>query len=186
MKKRRFAAEDWLELGIAELSARGPEAIKLEAICKAAGLTRGSFYHHFADHNAFLVGVAEHWLTRQTIDVAAQLKKQDTPEVSVEKLNDAAMAVDYRLELGIREMGRRNADVAEIVQRADNMRLSVLADLYAARFGLDRQAAFDHALLEYAAFNGLILINPDIDVDRQRALYARFDLIMRRFFGQHD
>ncbi|MEL6841379.1 MAG: TetR/AcrR family transcriptional regulator [Pseudomonadota bacterium] len=186
MSKRRFQAEDWLKLGLAELSAHGPEAVKLAPICAAAGLTRGSFYYHFEDHTAFLVGMAEAWLEAQTVDVAAVLKDLRDPDVEVAKLGDAAMAIDYRLELGMRELGRRNRDVADIVKRADNMRLSVLMDLYARRFGLEQEDAWDHAFLEYAAFAGLILIDPEMPPERQRALNARFDLIVRSFFAKGE
>ncbi|MDX8348071.1 TetR/AcrR family transcriptional regulator [Cognatiyoonia sp. IB215446] len=184
--KRRFQAEDWLALGLKELSARGPEAIKLAPICAAAGLTRGSFYYHFNDHDAFLVGMAETWLETQTTNVAAILKGLRDPDVQAETLTDAAMSIDYKLELGIRELARRNGDVADVVKRADNMRLSVLMDLYAARFDLERPEAWDMAHLEYAAFAGLILIDPEMSEERQRDLAARFDLIMRTFFATRD
>ena len=184
MKRRRFLTEDWLVLGLNALSDNGPEAVKLVPICQAAGLTRGSFYHHFDDHTTFLVKMTEHWFKQQTQQVAAQVEHLQDPEARATKLNDAALAIDYKLELGIRELARRNRHVAAIVARADDMRLSVLADLYAQRFGIDQETARDMAFLEYAAFAGLILIAPELRAEKQSTLSARYDAMVRHLFAK--
>ena len=50
-----------IEAGIAEISKHGLEA-SLDAICARADLTRGAFYVHFADREAFLIAVMQHVL----------------------------------------------------------------------------------------------------------------------------
>ena len=47
--------------GLAEFQGRGLDA-SLDSICERAGLTRGAFYVHFADRDAFIVAVMEHVL----------------------------------------------------------------------------------------------------------------------------
>jgi AcrR family transcriptional regulator len=47
--------------GIAEFSVQGFDA-SLDAICARAKLTRGAFYVHFADRDAFIVAVMQHVL----------------------------------------------------------------------------------------------------------------------------
>src|SRR5688500_82529 len=42
----RWTREDWVELAVARLKADGAGALTLEALCLAAGRTKGSFYHH--------------------------------------------------------------------------------------------------------------------------------------------
>lgn len=184
MKKRRFNKDDWLMHGVAELSAKGSEAVKLEAICKSAGLTRGSFYHHFEDHEAYLTGLASKWLEIQTDAVAQAVDPSDPIVMQGEALSEAAMAIDYRLELGIRELGRRLPAVEEIVRRADNRRLSVVTDLYRKRYDLDKEQAAAFAYLEYAAFSGIILLDPDMPTARQRALAALFDTTIAKALGR--
>lgn len=49
--------------GLAEISAHGLE-VSLDAICARADLTRGAFYVHFADREAFLVAVMNEVLGR--------------------------------------------------------------------------------------------------------------------------
>lgn len=183
MKKPRFRKEDWLELGLAALSKDGPEAIKLEAICKAAGLTRGSFYYHFEDHETFVTGLATHWFKTQTEQVAATMDAYEATKDQIEALTEAAMHIDYRLELAMRELARRIPAVQQIVQQADQTRLAAVTDLYQARYGISHNEAAELAFLEYAAFSGLILISPDMDIDAQRALAARYDHIIETFLS---
>ncbi|WP_424973146.1 TetR/AcrR family transcriptional regulator [Dinoroseobacter sp. S76] len=175
MSKRRFREEDWIALGLRELSAKGCDAVKLEAICKAAGLTRGSFYHHFQDHELFLTTLAQHWLKTQTEDVAAAMDAQAPADAQSAALTRAAMEIDSKLELGIRELGRRLPAVDAIIREADATRLAVLGGLYQERYGLDAAAAAQFAYLEYAAFSGIILLDPEIPAPRQKALADLFE-----------
>lgn len=87
-------------------------------------------------------------------------------------------AADW-VELGIREIARRDAAVARVAARADAIRLRVSSDVYAARFGLSQDAAADLAMVEYATFSGLVLLDPDMPPARQRALAARYDRLVR-------
>lgn len=180
MTKRRFSQEDWIALGLAELSAKGCEAVKLEAICKAAGLTRGSFYHHFDNHESFLLGLAEHWLKSQTEDVVAVLDPSTSANAQSQALTAAAIQIDYKLELGIRELARRLPAMGDTIRKADAVRIDVLSGLYQTRYGLDAPAADQFAFLEYAAFSGIILLDPDIRAKQQRALADLFDRTMAK------
>ncbi|MEO0498732.1 MAG: TetR/AcrR family transcriptional regulator [Pseudomonadota bacterium] len=178
MKKRRFNKDDWIALGLDELSGKGCDAVKLEAICKAAGLTRGSFYHHFDDHETYLINLAQSWLKAQTRDVAAAIDPSIDANDQNAALTEAAIAIDYKLELGIRELGRRLPAVREIIEQADAMRLEVVSNLYEQRYGLDAELAEQFAYLEYAAFSGIILLDPDMPAGRQKALADLFESTM--------
>lgn len=186
MKKPRFRKEDWLALGLAALSKDGPEAIKLEAICKAAGLTRGSFYYHFEDHESFVTSLATHWFQTQTEQVAATVNAFQETKDQIEALTEAAMQIDYRLELAMRELARRMPAVQQIVEQADQARLAAVTELYQARFEISQEEAAELAFLEYAAFSGLILISPDMDTDAQRVLAARYDHIIETFLSKRN
>lgn len=184
MTKRRFSKEDWIALGLEALSAKGCDGVKLEAVCKAAALTRGSFYHHFEDHESFLTALARHWLKAQTADVASAVDPEASPDTQSAALTHAAIEIDYRLELGIRELGRRLPKVGEIIKQADAMRLEVVSGLYQRRFGLGPATADELAYLEYAAFSGIILLDPETPASRQKALADLFDTMMARALRQ--
>ena len=174
-KKKRFGASDWVDLGLAELSKNGAEAVKLEAICEMAQRTRGSFYYHFEDHSAFLLALAQSWTKRQTADVAQNLNADGTAHDKASALTEASLEIDFRLELGIRELARRYPSIASVVKAADKKRLKILSEIYAQRFQLDPSEAEDFAFLEYAAFSGMILLTPDMPLRKQRELATLYD-----------
>ncbi len=182
MKKRRFAREDWLDLAHRELAAHGPDALKLDRVCASAGLTKGSFYHHFPDLPAFLTAVTEHWVGVSTEQIVETIDGTNDARERGEQLNELALMVDFRLELGIRELARRNAAVKDIVRECDARRVGVVGKIYSDRYGINAEDARFAAYIEYAAFIGCILIDPDMDTAAQKALSDRFQTVMSRYF----
>ena len=188
MSKKRFNAEDWLTLGLAELSRAGPEAVKLDAICKAAELTKGSFYYHFADHQSFLVGMAERWLVEQTDQIADQVaaltEQGDFGPDVMQQMTDAAIGIDYKLELSMRELGRRVPDVNAVIAKADHKRIGVLSKIYQVRYNQPADLAARLAYLEYAAFSGIVLLNPDMPEAEQRGFASLYEEIITSALGK--
>jgi TetR/AcrR family transcriptional repressor of nem operon len=43
------------------IRAKGYSATRIEDICEAAGLTKGSFFHHFDSKEALALGAADYW-----------------------------------------------------------------------------------------------------------------------------
>src|SRR6201996_9616813 len=57
----QLSAKDWLDQGLRTLAKHGFTALKAEPLAKAMGVSRGSFYWHFADVGAFYRAILEHW-----------------------------------------------------------------------------------------------------------------------------
>ena len=57
----------WIEEGLRALAAGGPDAIRVEVLAQALGVTKGGFYGHFADRNALLEEMLDCW-ERMSID----------------------------------------------------------------------------------------------------------------------
>lgn len=182
--KLRYRRENWLDLGLSQLAQHGAEALKLDAICKTAGVTKGSFYHHFEDHGGFLAQLTEEWVRRQTSALIDEIPDGLSASEMAQQLTELVLKTDYRLELGIRELSRRHKDLAKIVRDADKMRQDYVAGLYAAQFDLDAEAAQDAAALEYAAFIGIIALDPDMPEDHQRRLVKRFGEMAQALYRQ--
>ena len=49
----QLSAQDWVDQGLKALAKSGFTALKAEPLAKAMGVSRGSFYWHFADISAF-------------------------------------------------------------------------------------------------------------------------------------
>ena len=63
----QLSAKDWLNQGLKTLAESGFTALKAEPLAKAMGVSRGSFYWHFADVEAFHAEVLRYWR-----DIAAE------------------------------------------------------------------------------------------------------------------
>src|ERR1700686_2420328 len=57
----QLSAKDWLDQGLKVLAESGFTALKAEPLAKAMGGSRGSFYWHFADIDAFHAAILKHW-----------------------------------------------------------------------------------------------------------------------------
>ena len=57
----QLSAKDWLDQGLKTLAHSGFTALKAEPLAKAMGVSRGSFYWHFADIGAFHAAILAHW-----------------------------------------------------------------------------------------------------------------------------
>ncbi|MBX2803745.1 MAG: TetR/AcrR family transcriptional regulator [Myxococcales bacterium] len=169
----RFRREDWLELGLRVLGDRGPDGLTVRALCEAAGRTRGSLYHHFADHDALLSALVEHWAQR---DTQALIDAVGT-EGDARTLNDLALALDLDVEVGMRRLAAKAEWLRAAVGEVDQARIAFLTALHRPRHGGDAQVV---ARVEYAAFLGFQQLEPRPSAEEMRALYRRFEELIRR------
>src|SRR5215470_12915716 len=57
----QLSPKDWLDQGLKTLIQDGFTALKAEPLAKAMGVSRGSFYWHFADIHAFHAAILAQW-----------------------------------------------------------------------------------------------------------------------------
>ena len=162
---KRFTRQGWLEFSLHLLADHDPEILKLEAICKAAGKTRGSFYHHFEDHETFLLAVLEYWQTVNTRQIIELSENAGDPADRLRTLNQLTAAVDKNIENGVRLLAARHKAAAKFVRRVDQVRLDYLAKLNMAYFSVSASEAARIAELEYGLFIGLQTLFPERDVE---------------------
>lgn len=163
-KTARFEREDWLSLGLKVLAREGPEALTLERLTAAARKTRGSFYHHFPDHDAFLAALAAHW--RKT-SVETNIAAAEAARGKRETLARRTAALDHALERNMRRLGASAPLIAEEVARVDLMRIAYLKALFQTELGLGAEDALARARIQHAYFVGAQMVFPDAD-DRFR------------------
>lgn len=161
--KSRFGREDWISLGLSLLAKDGPDALTLERLTDAADKTRGSFYHHFEDHQAFLAALGAHWLAEQTDQVIADADAARLAGKRRETLARRAAKLDHALERALRRLAAREAVIADIVAQSDERRIAYLVRLFRSELGLDSAEALTRARLQHCAFVGAQMVFPDAD-----------------------
>jgi AcrR family transcriptional regulator len=70
----RTPRSKWIEQGLRALAAGGPDAVRIEPLAQALGVTRGGFYWHFADRRALLEEMLDTWERATTEEVIEQIE----------------------------------------------------------------------------------------------------------------
>src|SRR5215831_20640718 len=71
---KRLAAQDWLDFALATLARAGSDALKADVLARRLGVSRGSFYWHFADLAAFHARVIAQWKQVATEAIIADIE----------------------------------------------------------------------------------------------------------------
>lgn len=156
----RLTRDDWLDAAFQAVVKGGFDHAKVLTLADALGVTRGSFYWHFADHAELIKALVDRWLAREMeIDQQLQLNALEDPQADLEKLLDAALEhagvhlENMRFELALRGLGRRSTEVAQMLVEVDQSRMRLFETKFLRLTG-DPKAASDLAALFYLAIVG--------------------------------
>src|SRR5262249_9553048 len=72
---RRLTAQDWIDFGLTALAREGSDALKADVLARKLGVSRGSFYWHFADLDAFHARVIARWKQVATEGIIADIER---------------------------------------------------------------------------------------------------------------
>jgi len=124
----------WIEEGLRALAAGGPDAVRVEVLAQALGVTKGGFYGHFADRTALLEEMLDSW-ERMSIDEVLERVERTGGDARAKVRRAGALTFSRELlpvDLAIRDWARRDQAVAERLRRVDNRRMDYLRLLFGA------------------------------------------------------
>jgi AcrR family transcriptional regulator len=124
----------WIEEGLRALAAGGPEAVRIESLARALGVSKGGFYWHFSDRRALLEEMLDAWEHTWVDEVIETVEAEDGDARSrLRRLFALAAASGeelLRIELAVRDWARREEAVAERLRRVDNRRMDYMRSLF--------------------------------------------------------
>lgn len=168
---KQFSRTDWITLGLARLRESGPAALRIDALASAAGRTKGSFYHHFADLPDYVGALADEWLRTATVDPIAEIGKAGSVEAVRKSLGRFASRLDHGLERQMRRLAHSDDRVDAIVRASDKRRIAFLVEQFQA-LGLSGEESRQRANIQHCFFVGLQIVFPDEDDGFRRKLDA--------------
>lgn len=127
----RTPREAWVEQGLKTLADGGVDAVRVEVLAKALGVTKGGFYGYFDDRAALLTEMLDTWERESTDDVVEQVEREGGDALDKARLAGRLTFSDDRLrpiDLAVRDWARRDPAVAERLRRVDNTRMQLLRD----------------------------------------------------------
>src|SRR5260221_14090728 len=114
----------WIEEGLRALAAGGPDAVRVEALAQALGVTKGGFYGHFADRNALLEEMLDTWERMSTDEVLERVERQGG-DVRARLRRAGALTFSSELlpaDLALRDWARRDQAGADRPPRVPHPR----------------------------------------------------------------
>jgi AcrR family transcriptional regulator len=162
----QLSAGDWLDQGLKTLARDGFTALKAEPLAKAMGVSRGSFYWHFADIGAFHAAILKHWREIAAEQIIANLEAHKNDDNPLELLLRQAFAGKLVLEKAVRSWATLDPVARSAVQAIDRRRLGYVENLFRAS-GLSDDVARARAQIIYWAFLGFALSEKPLPPARQ-------------------
>lgn len=166
----QLSARDWLDQGLKALAANGVGALKAEPLAKAMGVSRGSFYWHFADIAAYRTAILAYWREVSAERVIAGLEAAAAHENPLLLLLRRTFSSRLSLEKAVRSWATFDLEARSAVQAIDRRRMDYIEGQLRAA-GLDREIAQARAQILYWAFVGYALSDKPLPKPRQEAVY---------------
>jgi AcrR family transcriptional regulator len=142
------------------LGAGGPDAVRVEALAKELGVSKGGFYWHFDDRQALIEETLDSWEKTGTEDVIVSVDSESTdPRARLRRLYELAPTAKgmFAVELALRDSSRRDPAIARRIRRVDERRMTYLRSIF-RQLSPAEDAAEARALLAYSLFVGTYFI----------------------------
>ena len=178
MPDDRLGPADWVNAGLKALAKSGASALKADALAKSLGVSRGSFYWHFADVSAFHAAVLKRWREIALETIIEELERSSDDRLDA--LLRRAFAGGAAIERAVRAWATADAEARAAVEAVDVERIRYLRKLVIDA-GVDPSAAGARARILNWCYLGFALSSskPDSDalkqVVRELSRLARFE-----------
>src|SRR6202163_3490391 len=110
MALTRTPRTSWIGEGLSALAAGGPDAVRIESLAQALGVSKGGFYWHFSDRQSLLEEMLDTWERTWVDEVIEAVEAEDGDARSrlrrLFALADASGGELLKIELAIRNWAR--------------------------------------------------------------------------------
>lgn len=167
----QLSAQDWLDQGLKTLATQGFAALKAEPLAKAMGVSRGSFYWHFADIGAFHAAILKAWREIAAEAIIANVEAASAGADPVTVLLQRVYSEKLALERAVRCWATFDAAAKAAVQAIDRRRLDYVEGLIRAK-GVAADLAQTRAQILYWAFLGYALSDKPLSKAQREVVIA--------------
>ncbi len=147
----QLARADWLRVAVKLLAEEGVDSLRITKLAEVLGVTRGSFYWHFKNREELLDTLVIYWQQKNASLVPTVLKDMNSLNEGVVALFAAWLdpsRFEPRLDVMIRDWGRKSSKVKKIVTRADIECIEAIAHFF-HKMGMSTVEAMTRARTMY-------------------------------------
>ena len=131
-KFNRISKDQWLAKALDTLESSGVEAVKIERLAKAFGISRSGFYWHFENRQDLLEHLLDYWVRQYTGVVTddpdvAKLDPKKRLLTTMEMIRDKQLT---KYDLAMNSWARLDSHVHKVVKKVVKMRLDYLRGIF--------------------------------------------------------
>jgi AcrR family transcriptional regulator len=162
MPDNRLGPAEWVNAGLKALAKSGFSALKADTLANRLGISRGSFYWHFADVSAFHAAILRRWREVALENIIEQL--EGTADDRLEALIYRAFAAGSGIERAVRAWATADARARAAVEAVDAERIRYLRKLL-IEAGVHPSVAGPRARIMNWCYLGFALSSNKLDRD---------------------
>jgi AcrR family transcriptional regulator len=157
-KKERstLSAGDWEQQALVLISEKGIRAVVVESLARRMGVTKGSFYWHFANRDALLEQCLIRWEKHDTSNLQAALGEIEDPRERLRSFfrrsGREQLTHDVYSSLC---MAADHPHVEPVLERVAVRRMKYIGAAF-AEIGFEAENALHRARLTYSAYLGFL------------------------------
>ncbi|MDN5915175.1 MAG: TetR/AcrR family transcriptional regulator [Pseudonocardia sp.] len=171
---RQVAAEQYFDAAMAILARDGAAGLKIGPLCRALGVTSGSFYHHFGGWAGFVRALLQYWEAEQTSRVVAMARATTDPVERIEVLKRLTVELPHDAEAALRAWSSMDPEVARSQRRVDAQRRIAVEQILVA-------VVPDHDVAARLAILGLSIL-----AGFQQTCAPRDPALLRELLGDYQ
>ena len=161
----RKTKKDWLATAVTSFAQKGPTGLTIDSLTKQLGVTKGSFYHHFANHDVFKQAFLQSSEESGTLSIIEALEPYDSALEKLHKL--LALIVTFSTETAVnpenmlRAWAMHDETVRTVQIRIDQQRVAYV-DTLMQELLPEAKTATVAAKILYAILVGAEQIHPPV------------------------
>ncbi|WP_080055767.1 TetR/AcrR family transcriptional regulator [Spirosoma aerolatum] len=171
--------EIWIKTGYEIFAISGDNALKVETLAKRLGISKSSFYHHFAEMDIFVGHLLDYHLTQSGVIAG---KENNATKIDPELI---AILVEHKIDLLFNRQLRIKQDI-DLYQKTLAKSNQIIGRGFVALWAKDLNLTLSHkqleGLFELALENFFLQINHDkLNVEWLTAYFINLKKIAQRF-----
>jgi AcrR family transcriptional regulator len=133
--------EDWVDAAWQTLGEAGVDGVRVEALARRLGVTKGSFYWHFKNRQHLIDALFERWFGLREETRPEFLRENPSPQDRLWKVIERSIMRGTRGQAAaLRLWAQHHPEAADRINEADALRRQFFIDQFLA-LGLDDHAA---------------------------------------------
>ena len=158
---KTLTRENWIDFALQRLTEEGIDKVTITGLARELSVTKGSFYWHFKDRDDLLQAMLVRWEETGSKLVFGEVERVGGDAVRrLKHLSDIVIrryGDQLNLELALRDWGRKDLKIANILRQEDEKRIDYISGLFVEIYG-DVKIAEAKAWLLFSLFVGEIII----------------------------